>query len=76
MSPNEFGQFAPLAEELQREIKRRINETIRLLKQKLSALNVGVEVWELWLGEDVDPGGDDRFPTYQVGMQGSMVAGS
>jgi hypothetical protein len=44
MSPNELQQLQPIAEALNAE-SNDINNTIAALNAKLSALNIGIEVW-------------------------------
>jgi hypothetical protein len=60
MSPNELSQLAPLAEQLNAK-SNEINETLKLVNDKLSALNVGVEVW-------LGPWKEDAPGYFQIGF--------
>jgi hypothetical protein len=59
MSPNELSQLAPLAEKLNTK-SNQINEALQIVNKKLSAMNVGVEVW-------IGPWEEDSADFHQIG---------
>jgi hypothetical protein len=83
MSPNELSDLAPLAATLNEE-SNQLNQTIALLNERISALNLGITVWTE-TREDNESGqsfqvgfakvGGDR-PVWQLAARLSDFAGS
>ena len=69
MSPNELSELAPLAENLNAK-SNDINETLKLVNKKLSALNLGIEAWVVSMDRDPDdePDSDESCPAIQIGF--------